>query len=143
MSKFNDQLDEPQIVAAIARAERSTSGEIRVHIERRCPEELMDRAVEIFANLHMHQTKHRNGVLIYVASQDQKLAIIGDAGINALVEGDFWEKEKQLMEEHFKKDRYTEGITKAIDLIGERLQQFFPFHPNDINELPDDVSHGD
>ena len=104
---------------------------------------VLDRAVEVFANLHMHQTKNRNGVLIYVAYQDQVFAIIGDAGINSKVEGDFWEKEKELLGQYFKKRQFTEGICEAISLIGERLQKYFPYHPDDQNELPNEVSKGD
>ena len=91
----------------------------------------------------MHQTKDRNGVLIYLAYQDQKFAIIGDAGINTKVEDDFWEKEKSLLGQHFKQGQFTEGICGAIVLIGERLQKYFPFHPDDQNELPNEVSKGD
>ncbi|MGI9543063.1 MAG: TPM domain-containing protein [Cyclobacteriaceae bacterium] len=143
MTSFHDRLDEPRIVQTIADAERTTSGEIRVHLERHCNEPVLDRAVEVFANLHMHQTKDRNGVLIYIAYQDQMFAIIGDAGINTRVEDDFWEREKDLLSQHFKQGQFTEGICKAISLIGERLQEYFPYRPDDQNELPNEVSKGD
>lgn len=143
MEEFLLQLDEDRITEAIGDAERDTSGEIRVHIEKHCPIDVMDRSVEVFANLHMHQTRQRNGVLIYVACKDHKFAIIGDAGLNARVGPGFWQEEKQLLALYFSKSQFTEGLCAAIAKVGEALKQFFPYRPDDINELPDDISYGD
>ncbi|MDH3708558.1 MAG: TPM domain-containing protein [Cyclobacteriaceae bacterium] len=143
MEEFLLQLDEDRIVTSIGEAESSTSGEIRVHIEKHCPIEVLDRSVEVFANLHMHQTRQRNGVLIYIACHDHKFAIIGDAGINAKVGPNFWQEEKQILSHHFQASQFTDGIVKAIHKVGTVLKQHFPYRPDDINELPDDISYGD
>jgi len=86
-----------QIVAAIKEAETQTSGEIQVHIESRCKGSVLDRAAQVFETLKMYQTKDRNGVLVYLAAEDHKFAILGDAGINAVVPANFWESTKDLM----------------------------------------------
>ncbi len=143
MEEFLLQLDEDRIVTSIGEAESDTSGEIRVHIEKHCPIEVLDRSVEVFANLHMHQTRQRNGVLIYIACHDHKFAIIGDAGINAKVGPNFWHEEKQILAHHFQSSHFTEGIVKAIHKVGMVLKQHFPYRPDDTNELPDDISYGD
>lgn len=143
MEKFLQLLDEDRIVAAIAQAELKSSGEIRVHVEKHCDGNIMDRAVEVFAKLHMHQTRYRNGVLIYIACYDHRFAIIGDAGINAKVGPDFWQQEKQILTDHFKKSEFTQGICAAIEKVGEVLKKHFPFESDDVNELPDDISYGD
>ena len=136
-------MDEEKIVAAIGAVELKATAEIRVHIEKNCPMDVMDRAAEVFANLHMHQTRYRNGVLLYIAYEDQKFAIIGDAGINAKVGQDFWQQEKQVLLDHFSKGEYTQGICECIRIIGTELVKYFPYESGDINELPDDVSYGD
>ena len=60
--------EEEQIVLAIKNAEKSTSGEIRVHIEASSKgKNTLERAVEVFQELEMHQTEARNGVLFYLA----------------------------------------------------------------------------
>ena len=85
MSKVEDFLtkeEELEIIEAIRVSEKSTSGEIRVHIEKETLLEAMDRATEVFNTLEMHQTKEANGVLIYVAVNSKKFAICGDKGIN-------------------------------------------------------------
>ena len=91
LEKYFTQAQKEAMVAAIRQAEKDTSGEIRVHIEKHCKKSPLDRAVEVFAELKMHKTALRNGVLIYLALEDKKLSIIGDVGINTKVPGDFWD----------------------------------------------------
>lgn len=129
-----------QIVEAIRHAERNTSGEVRVHLEESAGKDPYARAVEVFESLEMHQTELKNGVLIYLAVKDHKFSIIGDKGINEVVGENFWVEVKDLMQQHFKEQKFTEGLVAGIELAGEKLQQYFPFNKGDINELPDDIS---
>lgn len=132
-----------QIVSAIKKAETNTSGEIQVHIENHCKGEVLDRAAEVFETLKMYQTKDRNGVLIYLAVTDHKFAILGDAGINAVVAPDFWVKTKNIMEGHFREGRFTEGLIEGIYHAGIQLGTYFPYDTDtDKNELSDEVSFG-
>lgn len=132
-----------RIKAAIQTAERNTSGEIRVHLENHCKtENVLDRAAQVFAMLKMHETKARNGVLIYMAVKDHKFGIIGDGGINAKVEENFWDETKEKMVKHFKQGKFTEGLVEGILCVGERLKEFFPYQKDDKNELSDDISFG-
>ena len=135
--------EEEQILQAIALAESRTSGEIRVHIESRCKAEPVARAVELFYLLKMDTTAERNGVLIYVATNDHKLAIIGDSGINEVVPPNFWDKARDLMAISFKSLKFAEGIVGAISLAGEQLGSWFPFKDGDSNELSNDISLGE
>ncbi len=131
-----------QIVAAIKEAEKNTSGEIRVHIEKKCNEDVLDHAAFMFDALNMQKTAQRNGVLIYLAVEDRQLAILGDAGINQKVPVDFWESTKDLMISHFKQSNFAEGLSQGILLAGEQLKKHFPFQKEDKNELNDDISFG-
>lgn len=132
-----------QIVSAIQKAETLTSGEIQVHIENHCKGDVLDRAAEVFETLKMYQTKDRNGVLIYLAVADHKFAILGDAGINAVVPADFWVKTKDLMADLFRQGKFTEGLIEGIHHAGYQLGAHFPYDAQgDKNELSDDVSFG-
>ncbi|GAB3202875.1 putative membrane protein [Pontibacter aydingkolensis] len=136
--------DEEKISAAIREAEQNTSGEIRVHVESNCDKDVLDRATEIFAELHMHQTKLRNGVLFYVALEDHQFAVLGDAGINAIVPDHFWEDITAKVIKHFKQKHYAEGLAEGILMAGEQLKAHFPYdQKGDLNELSDDISFGD
>lgn len=131
------------IIKAIKQAELNTSGEIKVHIESKCDTaNAYDRAKEVFNYLSLHKTALRNGVLIYWAYEDHKIAILGDKGINNKVSGDYWNGALNLISTNFKSQKYQEGLCEAILEIGEKLKLFFPYHGNDRNEISDDISTG-
>lgn len=136
--------DEQTIMAAIQEAEQKTSGEIRVHVESNCDKDVLDRATEVFAELHMHQTELRNGVLFYVALEDHQFAVLGDAGINAIVPDHFWEDITAEVIKHFKQKKYADGLARGIHMAGDQLKAHFPYDRHgDTNELSDDVSFGE
>jgi uncharacterized membrane protein len=128
---------------AIEVAEMDTSGEIRVHIENRCPEDPMDRAAFIFGKLGMHKTGLRNGVLFYLAVKDRKFVILGDTGINAVVPPGFWDNISEVLLLHFREDKIAEGLAEGIRMAGAQLKSHFPRQKDDINELTDDISFAD
>ena len=128
------------IVSAIQKAEQQTTGEIRVHIDKKCSTDAVKRAVQVFEKLGMHNTALRNGVLIYVSFSDRKLAIIGDQGIDAVVPADFWVSTKDQMIHCFKENRFADGIIAAISEAGMQLKSFFPYMENDENELSNEIS---
>lgn len=131
-----------QITNAIRVAETNTSGEIRVHIEQYCKGDVLDRAAYIFEKLEMHKTELRNGVLFYLAIKDKKFAILGDGGINAKVEDDFWESTKELVLSKLKEGLYAEALSDGIIKAGEKLKTYFPYQEDDVNELSDEISFG-
>jgi uncharacterized membrane protein len=90
----------------------------------------------------MDKTDIRNGVLFYVGVADHTFAIIGDEGIDKAVEADFWDCTKDIVISHFKNKQFKEGLVAGILRAGERLQQYFPFHKDDTNELSNDISNG-
>ncbi len=92
--------------------------------------------------LKMHKTELRNGVLFYLALDDHQFAVLGDAGINAVVPENFWESVKDAMVEQFAKDNLAMGLVAGIELAGEKLKEHFPYQKDDVNELPDDISFG-
>ena len=145
MSKVEDflsQKEEQVVINAIKIAEKNTSGEIRVHLEKNTIKPPMERALEVFYALKMNETQLRNGVLIYVAVESKKFAILGDEGIDAKVSENFWDSEKELMLTHFKKAQFAKGMELAILEVGSRLQEFFPYQSDDTNELSDEISKG-
>ena len=141
-ANFFSKEEKEKIREAVKTAETSTSGEIRVHIDNHCKEDVMDRAAWWFAKLEMHKTEQRNGVLFYLAVKDHKFAILGDAGINAVTPDDFWDTIKEQMLEHFRVGKFADGLSKGIHLAGEALQSHFPYQDDDVNELSDEISFG-
>src|SRR5450759_336826 len=139
-STFFSKDQQAQILAAVKEAEMETSGEIRVHIESSLNGDVLDRAAWLFKKLGMHKTTERNGVLFYLAVNDRKFAIIGDAGINAKVPAGFWDDISELLKKNFKEGKFTEGLSEGILLAGKHLTLHFPHRTDDVNELPNDIS---
>lgn len=139
---FLTKAEEQEIVNAIVEAEKNTSGEIRVHLEEHSEKEPLVRAQEVFFTLNMQNTKARNGVLIYIGVADKHLAIIGDEGINNLVENNFWNCTKESIISNFKNGNYKQGLVDGILRAGEQLKKYFPYQSNDTNELPNEISKG-
>jgi uncharacterized membrane protein len=130
---------------AVRAAERRTSGEVRVHIEAACPPERapLARAVEVFEQLGMTATARRNGVLFYVALHTRNFAVVGDAGIDAVVPPGFWDAVRDRVLADFRQEQYAAGLAAGLALAGEQLARYFPFEAGtDANELPDTVSRG-
>ena len=134
------------MVAAIGVAERQTSGEIRVHLEAKCPGgDPYIRGRELFEDLGMTATDERNGVLLYLAASDRLFAVLGDRGIHERVQDDFWDAVASRMSVRFREEDFAGGLIEAIQEIGERLSTHFPYAGDeaDVNELPDEISMGE
>ena len=145
MSKVEDFLtkeEEQEIVEAIRVAEKNTSGEIRVHIEKTTSLDAYDRAMEVFNLLKMDETELKNGVLIYLAVKDKTFVICGDKGINDVVANDFWDSTRDIMVNHFKSGNYKQGLIDGVINAGNQLQKHFPYLEGDTNELSNEISKG-
>ncbi|MBC7654770.1 MAG: TPM domain-containing protein [Oligoflexus sp.] len=138
MSGLTDK-EQEKIKQSIEWSEKATSGEIRVCVESKCDIDAYERAIVCFYDLKMDGTALRNGVLVYVALDDHKFAIIGDEGINKVVPPDFWNSTKELMIDKFKNKELAEGISIGIIEAGKQLKKYFPHQTDDLNELPDDI----
>lgn len=132
-------VNQNKIVEAIRNAELLTSGEIRVYIAKHCKENAIEKATLIFQDLKMHETKLRNAVLIFICPNDKKVAIIGDSGINNIIENDFWDNTLNELITFCSKDLITEGICKAVDKVGGLIKQKYPYREGDINELDNEI----
>ena len=110
-----------------------------MHVTRRVPKDLEERALRRFHLLGMTKTAERNGVLIYIAPRARRFRILGDAAIHAKAGDEFWKQVAAAMENHFRKDEFTEGVVHGIERVGEVLARHFPPRPGDRNELPDQI----
>ena len=129
-----------RIADAITAAERHTTGEICVHVTPRCRGNVMKRAERTFNRLHLYTTKRRNAVLIFVAYDDHKFAILGDTGINEAVPEGFWDGEVAELRRYLIAGRPVDGLCAIIARMGERLSEYFPGERDDENELSNEVT---
>jgi len=138
---FLTEEQKQHVIDTIQQAENRTSAEIRVHIEENCSGDALDRASRVFHDLGMDQTQRQNGVLIYIASEDYKAAVYAGKGIHSEVEEGFWSDVLQILIDHFKQDDFKNGIAKAVQKVGKKLEKLYPYRTGDVDELSNDISY--
>jgi len=137
-----EQLDEAQIVAAIAKAERKSSGEIRVYVSHRKRENVLAAAQRRFRKLGMTKTRQRNAVLIYFAPLTRQFAIWGDIGVHEKCGQNFWNDIAAEMSRLLKQGQFTEAVVAAVKRVGDTLSKHFPPAADDRNELSNEIANG-
>lgn len=140
--RFSDEVD-AAIEAAIAAAEKRTSGEIRFVIETALHPAATwrglgprERALDVFAQFRVWDTELRNGVLIYVLVADRNVEILADRGAAALIGAEHWEQVARLIEAEFRLGRFREGAVAGVAAVGGLLESRFPARSFDRDELP-------
>ena len=88
----------------------------------------------------MHQTRQRNAVLIFIAPRTHQFAVVGDEGIHQKCGDALWQSVVKKMQEHFRRDHFTDALVEAIADLGAVLTEHFPRQPDDRNELPDSIA---
>ncbi|HEX2199956.1 MAG TPA: TPM domain-containing protein [Burkholderiales bacterium] len=133
----------PAIEQAIAKGEAAHRGEIRFAVEDALDgpallagESARERAVEVFAQLHVWDTEENNGVLIYLLLADHDIEIVADRGINARVAKAEWEKVCRDMEQALARGAYQQAIVTGIEEVSALLARHYPPRPGDRDELP-------
>ena len=138
----------PQALARIEQAikagEAMHSGQVRFVVEGALDgaplfrdQPARERALDIFSQLRVWDTKHNNGVLIYLLLADHDFEIVADRGIDSSVGHDGWEKICQQMESDFRAGDFESGVIKGIGAVSRELAKHFPKVSGGTNELPD------
>jgi uncharacterized membrane protein len=142
--EFLSALDQQRIVRAIGDAELRTSGELRVHVQKRIgATDIRNLAERTFERLGMTKTAARNAVLLFIASEDRQFTILGDSGINEKVPSGFWDDVIAKLTLRFKAGEFTDGIVEAIEAAGEHLAAYFPRSESDVDELSNEIDISD
>lgn len=137
---FLAALDQERVVGAIATAEKMTSGEIRVHVQPKAHGEITEVGKRTFERLGMTKTALRNGVLLFIACEEQRFVILGDSGINEKVPAGFWDDIAAKLTIRFRAGEFTDGIVEAIHSAGEELRHYFPRSEADVDELSNEIN---
>ncbi len=137
---FVAAVDQDRVVKAICTAEEMCSGEIRVHIQPKSHGDIRNVAERTFERLGMTKTDLRNGVLLFIASEEQRFVILGDKGINEKAPAGFWDEIAAKLTIRFQSGEFTDGIVEAIHSAGEELRHDFPRAEADLDELTNEIN---
>jgi len=138
---FLSRIDDGAVVAAIVRAEKKTSGQIRVFVSHHKVVNAVSAAQRHFLRLGMDRTRGHNAVLIFVAPKSRQFAIIGDQAVHERCGEEFWKRVAGEMTEYFRQSQWTRAIVHGVATAGSVLAEHFPSEPGGGNELPDRVEH--
>lgn len=136
----------PQVLDAVAaqvrQCESTHGGEIQVAIEADLATQALlrnqstrERAIEVFAHLHVWDTRERNGVLVYVCFADRAIEIIADRGFAGKIGDQDWATICTTLQREFARGEYQQSLCNAIQSVSDLMARHFP-HVDD-NELPD------
>lgn len=133
-----------RITDAVSASEREHGGEIRFAVEGALDflplmrgVTARDRAVQVFSDLRVWNTRADNGVLIYLLLADRDVEILADRGFNGKVAAQEWEDICREMEAHFARGEFEQGALAGISRVGALLRGHFPASAGNPNELPD------
>ena len=130
------------IDGAIKDFEKQTSGELVVSFQSVSRGDPYKEARRVFKRLRLSRTRERNAVLVVIFVNSRKFAVLGDEGINEKVPDDFWDETAAAMAGHFREGRFREGLVEGIQTLGGQLVTYFPYRPDDVDEISDDISFG-
>jgi len=139
---FFTKEEQSQIKQAIEQAERKTSAEIVVRLERNCPGDPLVHCRDLLQTLGITEAKSRSGAILFISLEDHKVAVFGDVNVDRVFSQEHWDALCSKLVLGFKEDRHCEALCEAIHWIGERLSGPLPYLKEDVNELPDDLSFG-
>ena len=139
-----------RLTQRVTASESLHTGEIRICIESALPNSYLlrpgamrvitrQRAISQFGKLHVWDTEHNNGVLIYLLLAEQTIELVADRGLNHLVTSVDWQHIVQSLGEALRDNRVEDGLNQAVDTVTAVLVRHFPLSPGTVrpNELPD------
>ena len=137
------EVDEQRLVRAIANAERDNRGEVRLHVEARCPvDDPQLRARALYRQQALHRTRDDTAVLLYVAEASRVAAVHAGQGIHGCAEADFWQSVTEAVAGGYRDGRPVDGPVAALDRVGALLREHAAGDDVAGNELPDEVTYG-
>lgn len=108
--------------------------------EERMMERVGERALEVFVDEEIFNTRDRTGILIFISRLEHKVLVLGDSGINAKVDQSDWNHVVEIIVQGIKGDKVIDGLVESIDACEKLLlDNGFVVRPDDTNELSDDL----
>ena len=133
--------EQNRLLDKIARIEKRSSGEVRIHVTDRRSNDPLQEARRTFTSLGMSATRRRNGVLVFLSLPSRKFAIVGDEGIDRVTPAEYWDGLRDTLAARFAAGEYCEGLLEILDRVEAVLAEHFPYQKGDVDELPDDISY--
>ena len=102
--------EQEKILDAIAEAEKKTSAEMVVRLERNCPGDPLVHCRDLFQALGFTSTASRSGVIIYLSLEDHKVAVFGDESVHRVIGQERWHSVCAQIVEGFQQGRPAQAV---------------------------------
>lgn len=139
MKEFLTPSEELSVVDEIRIAESATSAEIRVVITNRWIFRTERHARRLFLQLGMHRTALRNGALIVLFVRRRRFTLLGDDGLNAVVEPGYWEYLASGLSSRLHEGDKAGALISAIRALATTMAAHFPPGNDNPDELPNTI----
>jgi len=124
---------------AIQEVESRTSAEIRVCITHKRIWWHEHFAWKLFDAAGMRKTRNRNAALIVMMPRTKKIVVIGDTGLNAVVDQKYWEGTVTAMIDCMKTEGHLSALLVGLQKLGDTLAEHWPRELDNPNELSDEL----
>jgi putative membrane protein len=84
------------------------------------------RAEIEFTRVGTGKTRGRTGILLFLAVEDRRAVVLGDAAIASKISGDRWQQVMELMIGGIRQENLEKGFADAILACGRILAEHFP-----------------
>jgi putative membrane protein len=116
------------------------AGVLRLLLPKRKAQRCVEaRAMQLFAERGVHQTRDHSGLLILLSELEHQVVILGDCGIHEHVGTEGWSRHVDHVIAGIKSGRAGSAVVEVIDELAAVLAEKFPRRLDDINELSDGV----
>ncbi len=107
--------------------------------QHRIAEAVRQRAVRAFFEKGLYRTRDETGILIFMSLLEQKVWILGDRGINELIDPAAWHGFAQELATGMAQGKGCDALCSMIGKCGAELSKHFPRCADDRNELSDQL----
>jgi len=95
-----------------------------------------------FFEKRVRQTRDRTGILVFIALTERCALVLADTGVVDAVPAEPWKKAAAAIDRTVREGGDGVAVAARIEALGDILEPVLERSPDDINELPDEVSAG-
>jgi putative membrane protein len=107
--------------------------------EARATEVANEQALQEFYTHGLHRTQAATGVLLFVSLLERRVVVLGDHGIDAMLDASHWEATDQAVLAGVRSASLKSGLADGIRRAAEVLAEHFPRSEDDRDEVPNHV----
>lgn len=96
-----------------------------------------ERAMVEFLRLGLTETKHRNGILVFLSLLEHQAVILSDRGAHEKLGEGYWKEKVEKLTKGLSLGQGEEAMSLVIREMGACLREYFPRSAEDVNEIQD------